>query len=467
MAKNINKEVFETMPVPKAVSAFVVPAMLSTLITIIYSLADTVFVGLTGDPNQIAAMSVAFPVYQFLNAFGNLFGLGTNSVMSRALGEQRYERVSRTSATGFWSGVIFMAVVCVVLSVLMSPILHTVGATVNTYEYASQYLHWTFVIGGIPTVMSIIMCNLLRAEGQAKKASFGLMMGGILNCILDPIFIFALKKAVVGAAIATMICNTISLIYFLCVYFSKMRATSYICLNPFKYRLQGKLLGEILLVGLPSCVLTMLGAIGCFFQNSTLAKYSDVAVAAFGITTKVAFIGINSTHGVSQGVLPLIGYNYGAKNYDRVRAVNRCAVKILMCIAIILLILCEAFPRIFIRIFINDAETVQVGMGMLRLYMLCMPFMSYILMTSTLCQAVGKWQYSLAMLAFRQLVLNIPFMLLLDRFVWPMYGVPLGQPCCDVICLFIAIFVYRKVFVKAMRTPSAPVPAEEGENQAQ
>ena len=450
MAKAFNKEVFESMPVPKAVTEFVVPAMLSTIITIIYSLADTFFVGLIGDPNQIAAMSVAFPVYQFLNAFGSLFGLGTNSSMARSLGEKKFERVSRASALGLWAGVVFIAVMCVVLASVMRPLLHAVGATSNTYDFARAYLKWTFVIGGIPTVASIVLCNQLRAEGQAKKASFGLMLGGILNCLFDPLFIFVFHNAVVGAAQATALCNTISLCYFLCVC-AKRKNDSYICLNPFKYRVDGALLREIVLVGLPSCCLTVLGATGCFVQNHLLSRYSDEAVAAFGIVTKVAFIGINCTHGVAQGVLPLIGYNFGAKKFERVRAVNRCAIRILLCIAVVLLALCELFPRVFIRVFINDAATIALGAPMLRLYMLCMPFMSIILLTSTLCQAVGKWKHALAMLAFRQLVFNIPFMILLDRFVVPMYGVPLGQPCCDVLCLFIAIGVYRSVFVRAMQ----------------
>ncbi len=450
MAQNINTEVFDILPVPQAVAHFVVPALLSTTITLIYNLADTIFIGMQGDPNQIAAMSIAFPVYQFLNAFGTLFGLGTNSVMARALGEKKYERVSRASSIGFWCSLIFIIIVSYTLTIFMRPILTAVGATVDTYDYACDYLRWVFVIGGMPTMLSIVMCNLLRSEGQAKKASFGLMLGTVINVFLDPLFIFGLEMQIAGVALATMIGNCISLGYFLYVYFFKMKENSYINLNPFKYKMQWPILKEIILVGLPSCGLMILGAIGCFVQNHTLSRYSEFAVAGFGITTKVAFIGITSTHGVAQGVLPLIGYNYGAKNYQRVRDVNKFAIKILAVMSIVLLVCCEVFSRGIIRIFINNQDTIEIGARMLRLYILCMPFMSFILLTSTLCQAVGKWQYALSMLAFRQLVLNIPLMLLLDRFVLPMYGVPLSQPLCDFICLFIAMFVYRKVFSKSM-----------------
>lgn len=450
MAKNINKEVFETLPVPQAVAHFVVPALLSTIITIIYNFADTFFIGMLGDPNQTAAMSVAFPVYQFLNAFGTLFGLGTNSVMSLSLGEKKYQRVSRASSIGFWCSFIFIIIVSCALNILMRPLLPAIGATAGTYEYTRDYLKWVFVIGGVPTMLSIVMCNLLRSEGRANKASFGLMLGAILNCLLDPLFIFVFKMQVAGAAIATLLGNCVSLIYFLGIYFIKIRENSYINLNPLKYKMQWSILKEIILNGLPSCFLTVLGATGCFVQNNTLSRYSEFAVAGFGITVKISFIGINSTHGVAQGVLPLIGYNYGAKNYRRVREVNKYTVKILAVISTLLLLCSEFFSHDFIRFFINHEETIEIGAKMLRLYIVSAPFMSFILLTSTLCQAVGKWQYALAMLAFRQLVLNIPLMLLLDRFVLPMYGVPLGQPVCDIICLLIAIFVYRKVFSKSM-----------------
>lgn len=462
MAQNIhNKEIFETVPVPQAVAHFVVPALLSTIITILYNLADTIYIGMLGDPNQIAAMSISFPVYQFLNAFGTLFGLGTNSVISRSLGEKKYERVGRASAIGFWGGMVFIIIVSLALNLFKIPLLTAVGATAGTINYASDYLWWVFVIGGVPTMLSIVMCNLLRSEGQAKKASFGLMLGAVLNIFLDPLFIFGFKMQVAGAACATMISSCVSLVYFLSFYFFKMKESSCINLNPFKYNIQWPILKEIVLVGLPSCSLTILGATGCFVQNHILSKYSEFAVAGFGITTKVAFIGINCTHGVAQGVLPLIGYNYGAKNYQRIHDVNRFAIKILAAISILLLVSCQFFSHGFIRLFINNQETIEIGARMLRLYILCMPFMSFILLTSTLCQAVGKWQYSLGMLAFRQLVLNIPLMLLLDRYVLPMYGVPLGQPICDFICLFIALYVYRKIFSKAMPVPEGVQPEPE------
>ena len=449
MAQAINRDVFESLPVKKAVGSFVIPAMISTVITIIYSLADTIFVGMLGNPFQVAAMSVVFPIHQILNAFANLFGIGTNAVMARALGEKNYGRVSRASSIGLWSSLVFMAFICFLMSVFMPTVLRAAGGSEATTPYATDYLRWIFVYGGIPTVASVVMCNLLRAEGQAKKASFGLMLGGILNCVFDPIFIFAFKLEVVGAAMATAICNCISLAYFLITY-SKIRTVSFICLDPLKFRFEPKILGDIALTGLPAFAIPVLGATGNLVQNQLIVSYSDLALAAFGITLKISFIGVNCIHGMSQGILPLVSYNYGAKNYKRVREVNAFTIKIMLCILVCLLILCEALPQMFMRIFISDAETIAYGCTIMRVYLISLPFMSIILMTSTLCQAVGKWQYSLLLLGCRQIFFNIPLMIIFNKYLWPLYGTVMGQPCCDFICMFIAILIYRKIFVRSM-----------------
>ena len=230
-----------------------------------------------------------------------------------------------------------MVFACITLHLFQRPLLLAAGASVNTYDYAAGYLRWTFVYGGIPSVLSITMCNLLRAEGHAKQGSIGLILGGLLNCVLDPIFIFTFQLEIVGAAIATMLSNCFSLFYFLVVYL-RIRQTSYISLCPFGHRFEWSLLKEILLVGLPSCWLTILGSTGCLFQTFLYSKHSDIAVAAWGVVNRISFVSIYSTHGVAQGVMPLIGYNFGAKNYSRVRAVNQEAFKIVLMIAFSLLI---------------------------------------------------------------------------------------------------------------------------------
>ncbi len=449
----LNKEIFESAPIGQAVRYFVLPSMASTMITIIYSLADTLFLGMLGEPVQVAGLTVAFPYFQFLNAIASLWGVGANSVMARSLGEKRYEYVSKVSMIGFWGALVFMLCCSALCVFFEEPLLNFAGANSATYGYAASYLFWTFIIGGVPMILSITLCNLLRSEGHAKKASQGLMLGGFLNCLLDPLFIFGFDMGVAGVAIATMLSNCAALVYFL-IYYAKIRGTTYITLNPLAYKFEGKGLGEIILSGLPSCCLTLLGATGCIVQTSLYALYSDFAVAGWGVVNRICYIGIFMTHGVAQGVLPLIGYNFGAKNYQRVQAANRHVIGIMLAISLALTVISEVFSEGIVRIFINDAETIRAGARIMRLYMLSTPFMSMILLTSTLCQAVGKWQYSLGMLSVRQLFFNVPLTFFLSG-MFGLDGVAMGQPTCDVICLFMAGFVYYHCFIRALRKPRA------------
>lgn len=443
--KSMDKEVFENAPVPSAVRSFVIPSLISTLITIIYSMADTFFVGMLGDAKQLAALTIVFPFYNMLPAFANLWGVGANSVMSVSLGKKDYDRASRASLYGFWGSIVFMVFICLGWQVFDVRLLTFGGGGPETLDYACAYMFVGFVLGGIPTVVSIVMANLLRAEGHAKRASYGLMLGGILNCFLDPLFIFGFNKGILGAAIATSLSNVVSLAYFLVIY-ARMRQTSYIRIVPFSHAFDFSALKEIILCGLPSCVLTVLGAIGCMVQNSLYAKYGTAAVAGWGVVLRVSFIGVNSAHGTSQGVLPLVGYNYGAKNYERMRACTVEAIKYLIAITVILLAACEFFAPQVIRVFINDPESIAAGTPIMRIYMVCMPFMCTILFVATLCQAIGRWQYSLGLLALRQLAFNIPITIALERF-FQLLGISAGQPTCDIICFFLALLVYHHCFV--------------------
>ncbi len=461
--KTIDKELFERMPVPKAVRSFIVPSLLACLITIIYSIADTFFVGLTGDTQQVAGLTVAFPYYQFLQAFSSLWGVGANAVMAVALGRGDTARVSRASLYGFWGGVVFIVVIDAIFYLNLDPLLYAAGANAQTIAYAHGYMMWVFIIGSLPTLLQVVMANLLRAEGHAKAASTGLTIGGALNLVFDPLLIFGAGLGVAGAGAATLICNIIGFLILLGFYF-KAKKTSYLTIRPFAHAFESACLKEIVLSGLPSCCLTLLGAIGCIVQTSLYSAHSNEAVAAWGVVNRMSFVGVTSTHAIAQGILPLVGYNFGAHNSKRVQDVTLYAFRVLMTICLAITVLTELFPGQIIWLFIHDAKTIQTGIPIMRIYMLCTPFMGTILGTSTLCQAIGKWPWSLGMLAVRQLVFNIPITFALER-AFGLYGIPAGQPTCDFILFFIALFVYYMNFVKPMRDLDASEARTEGSDQ--
>lgn len=204
-ASSNSNELFTTMPVKKAVAKLVIPTVISQIIVILYSLADTFFVGQLGDANQMAALSITFPIYTLLTVVANLFGIGANSVIARSLGQGDDKKARQASSFAFWASIVVTLVLSLVLGLFMEPILKLFGANDLSMDYTARYLGWVFVIGGIPTVIALILGHLVRAVGKTKEAGIGLALGGIMNIILDPVFIFVFDMGVAGAGLATMI----------------------------------------------------------------------------------------------------------------------------------------------------------------------------------------------------------------------------------------------------------------------
>ncbi|HAQ57299.1 MAG TPA: MATE family efflux transporter, partial [Acholeplasmatales bacterium] len=206
--------IFEKMPVWKAVATLAVPAILSQLVTMIYNLADTFYIGRTNDPYMVAAVSYSFGAFALLAAIGNLFGIGGGSLMARMMGAKRLDDAKKVSAFSLYGTIVVAAVYAILLAIFMTPILRLLGASDLTLQYGRDYLFWTTVVGGVPTTLGIVLGHFLRSEGESKLGSIGIAVGGLLNIILDPIFIFVLDLDVAGAALATMVANTVALGYY-------------------------------------------------------------------------------------------------------------------------------------------------------------------------------------------------------------------------------------------------------------
>lgn len=212
---NENKELFETMPVPKALATLAIPTIISQLITMIYNFADTFFIGRTDNPYKVAAASLAYVLFFILTALSNLFGVGGGSLISRLLGMRKGDEAKKVCSFSFYGTIIVSAIYSLVCLIFMEPILRAVGASDNTIGYASAYTLWVIVVGGIPSTLCMTMAHLLRSEGYAKQAGFGLGMGGLLNIVLDPLFMFVIMPAgyeVTGAAVATLLSNLIAFV---------------------------------------------------------------------------------------------------------------------------------------------------------------------------------------------------------------------------------------------------------------
>lgn len=441
-----NKAVFETMPVPKALATLAVPSIISQLIALAYNIADTYFIGRTNDPYKIAAVSLLYVLVAIMGGLSNLFGVGGGSLISRLLGARKEEEAKKACSFSFYGSIAIALIYSLGCLVFMDPLLQWMGASENTLSYASSYAFFVIVLGGLPSILSMALAHLLRSEGYAKQASLGLGMGGILNILLDPLFMFVLLDPgleVTGAAIATLLSNVCTLVYFLLM-FARLRGKTVLSLS-FRLFLPGACYAkEILAVGFPSALNTFLSCLCILLMNAQTAAYGDVPVAAFGIVKKIDMLPMNVGMGLCQGMMPLVAYNYAAKNYKRMKASADCARFWGMGFACVCIVCYELLAGPIVALFIREPETLALGIGFLRICCLAVPLMVCNFQMTYMLQAMGKGRHSLLLTACRQGIITIPMIFLLDRW-FGLYGVVWSQGVSDALTVIVAFILYRKV----------------------
>lgn len=437
---NENKELFEEIPVHKAVISLVVPTVISQLITVIYNMADTFFIGQIGDPDQVAAVSLCMPLFVLLTGMANLFGIGGSSLISRSLGEGNTEKAKKVSAFSIWTAVTVSLVYGLFVFALRGYILPAVGANGVTYDFCSQYIFWAVGIGAVPTVLNAAFAHLVRAEGYSRQASFGMAMGGILNIILDPVFIFLFGFEIAGAAIATMLSNLAAAIYFIVLIIRK-RDTTVLVLTPRYYTLKMHIPFEVLLVGLPSCAMSLMGVFSNIVMNRLMVSYCNEAVAGIGIAKKVDMLAFAIATGMSQGVLPLIGYNYSAKNYKRMMSAVKTTFIYSLTVALLGMVFLLTCAGPIVRAFIDDPLTVGYGVRFQRIICITGPCISVTMIVITLFQAVGKKVQPLTLSLLRKGGLDILAMVLMNAWVG-VNGIAWATPIADFAAMLVAICVF-------------------------
>jgi Na+-driven multidrug efflux pump len=447
---------FEKMPVPKALATLAIPTIISQLITMIYNLADTFFIGMANDPSQTAASSLAFTLVFMMNCLPNLFGVGGGSLISRLMGEKKDKDAKGVASFSFYMTLIFAAGYSLIVLIFMDPMLRLLGATDSSIVFARQYALWVVVIGAIPATLSMTMAQLLRSEGYAKQASVGLGLGGVMNIILDPVFMFLILERgneVKGAAMATMISNVIVLIYFIAVHF-KMRASSVISLDPKKMRLPRNYVSQVLAVGIPSALGSLLACISNIVINNMASGYSylygDVPVAAIGIAKKIDMLPMNVGFGLCQGMMPLVAYNFASGDHKRMRAIARTARNSAMIFAGFCILLFQLLAPQIASIFNGHAETVAMSTDFLRILCLAVPLMLFNLQISFTFQAMGMGKQSLILSSLRQGVVNIPLLFVMNA-AFGLYGIVWTQLISDVITAVVSYALYRHSLGRLMK----------------
>ena len=443
-----DRELFEKTPVPKALAILAIPTIISQLITMVYNIADTIFIGLANDESMTAAVSLSFMLVFMMNCLSNLFGIGGGSLISRLLGERREGDATRVASFSFWGAGAAALIYSGAVLLFMEPLLSLLGATAGSMSHAKDYALYVIVIGGIPTTMAITMSNLLRSEGHAKAAGLGLGIGGVLNIALDPLFMFVILEPgneVKGAAIATMLSNVFVLIFFLIVYI-RLRSRSVLTVSPRMFLPEKRYIKSLFAVGLPSALGTMFVCVSGVVLNNLASGYSylygDVPVASIGIAKKIDMLPMNVGMGLCQGMMPLVAYNYSSGDYKRMRAFANCARIVGIAFAILCIVFFEIFAGRLVRIFIGEANTVNMATDFLRIFCIPVPLMIINFQLSFMFQAIGKGKQSLLLSSLRQGVVNIPLLFLMN-WIFGLYGLVWTQLISDCLTTIISVFVYR------------------------
>ena len=437
------EEVFQNLPIPAALRVMIVPAVTSQLIVLIYNMADTFYVGQTNNPYMVASTSLILPVFNITLCLAGLAGIGGGALIARLLGEGRGEEAKRVSAFSLYLGMVIAAAFSLGMALFMEPILKLLGANANTYEFARQYAACVIVVVGIPTVLSNVLSNLIRSIGRSREAGFGIILGGVLNIALDPLFMFVLLPKghqVLGAGIATCLSNCVACGFFLLV-LRRMGSTSIITLSPRVGLAQRESILAVFAVGVPSAITTFLFDLDYVIIDKLMVSYHDLALAAIGIVLKVERFPLNVGIGICQGMMPVVAYNYAAKNKQRMEDAIRLSRRLGLLIAGISVVLYELFAAQFTRLFISDPQTVEMASQFLRIRVLATPLMFLSFFTVYLFQAFGKGQISLFLGVTRWLVFNIPMLFLLNA-VLGMYGIVWSQAAADLLTVALSVFVY-------------------------
>lgn len=452
---NSKTELFESMPIPKAVVTLSVPSVISSLVMVIYSLADTFFVGMMNDPVQNAAVTLAAPLLLAFNAVNNLFGIGSSSMMSRALGRKDYDTVYRSSAFGFYASLICSLLFSLLYGVLQSSILVMLGANAETMQATADYLFWTVLLGSAPSILNVVLAYLVRAEGSSLHASIGTMCGCLLNIVLDPIFIlpWGLNLGAAGAGCATCLSNTVACLYFFVLLFVK-RGKTYVCIKPSMFRPSKQIVKGVCGVGIPASIQNLLNVTGMTILNNFTSAYGSDPVAAMGIAQRVNIVPFQIAMGFSQGIMPLISYNYTSGNIKRMKKTFMFTAKISLgfILAVMLTFLFAAEP--IISMFMKNESIVAYGAAFQRGFCFALPFLCIDFLALGVFQSCGMGMKSFIFAVVRKIVLEIPALFVLN-WLFPLYGLAYAQFVAELILGTIAVVVLVRMFRRLEREHAA------------
>ncbi len=446
MQKVERSELFESWPIPRAVASLAVPTILSSLVMVLYNLADTYFVGMLNNPLENAGVTLAAPVLLAFNAVNNLFGVGSSSMMSRALGRKDFDTVSRSSVFGFYLSILCGIAFSLLVTVFETPLLNVLGAAEATAGATARYMKWTVSFGAVPAILNVVMAYLVRAEGASMHASIGTMSGCLLNILLDPFFIlpWGLNMGAEGAGLATFLSNCVACGYFFALLFVR-RGKTFVCIHPKMLSFRKTIVLGVFGVGIPASIQNLLNVTGMTILNNFTSAFGANAVAAMGIAQKINMVPMQVAMGFSQGIMPLVSYTYSSGRIPRMKKAVRFSVQANVSIMALITVAYFFTAGWLVSLFMQNPDVVQYGERFLRGMCLGLPFLCMDFIAVGVFQAVGMGAKALVFAVMRKIVLEIPALFVLN-WLFPLYGLAYAQMCAEIILSTMAVVVLVRLF---------------------
>lgn len=434
---NVNStDEFLTGSIPGVVIKNALPAVIAMIMVVVYNLADTVFISLTGDDYQMAAVAMGAPVFMIFMSLGTLFGVGGTSVISRALGNNNMDRAKKTCSFCTWASAVIGIILTLALWFNADRLAISLGATENSIDYACTYLRITIGCGAF-SMVSNCLSNLLRAEGQAMNAMTGTLIGNLLNIILDAVFIIALDWGVMGVAVATVIGNVIGCLYYIFYY---VRGKSILSVKLSDFSMKDGIVKDVVSIGISASLANLLVSFTTIIVNKELGEFNELFVPAYGVTSKVLMIVSMLGIGISAGVQPILGFCYGAKIKERFMKFLKFSVVFTTGVCLAVSLICYIFARPIVDALLNEKAAMAAGLHFTTIMLLTVWLTGAFVVFQNTLQAMGAAGPALLASLVRQAILYIPALFVL-RAILGADGLIWAQPFCDIVSLVVIILM--------------------------
>lgn len=451
MAKQNSPLALGTEPVGKLLTQYAIPAIIAMTAASLYNIADSIFIGHGVGPKAISGLALTFPLMNLAAAFGSLVGVGASTLVSVKLGQKDYEGANKVLGNVLVLNVFLGVIFTIVFIALLDPILYFFGASEHTIGYARDYMQ-VILLGNVVTHMYLGLNAVLRSSGYPQMAMYATLASVVINCILNPVFIFGFDWGIKGSAWATVISQVISLTGQF-IHFSSPKQ-----LLHFKkgiYRLRSEIVKGILYIGMSPFLMNLCSCLIVILINRGLKEHGgDMAIGAYGIVNRVVFLFIMIIMGFNQGMQPIAGYNYGARQFDRVTQVTRLTMWWAIGVATFGFVLCQLFPALIVRMFTNDAELILAAVYGLHVVFAVFPIDGFQMVATNFFLSIGMSKKAIFLSLTRQMLFLIPCLIILPRYLGTL-GVWISIPIADLTAAVVTAIVLVRQFRKFKKMASA------------